>query len=223
MFEFERRGINMKLDKKSMQLYVVTDRGFLKGETLYEQVEKALKGGATFVQLREKDRDAESILAEARQLKVLCAKYHVPFIINDSVKIAMEADADGVHLGQEDMGVLEARKILGEDKIIGVTAKTIEQAVRAQEQGADYLGVGAVFASPTKTNAIRISKEQLREICEQVSIPVVAIGGITADNMMELKGSGIDGVAVVSAIFASDDIEKAARDLKEKVELWLQE
>ena len=223
MFEFERRGINMKLDKKSMQLYVVTDRGFLKGETLYEQVEKALKGGATFVQLREKDRDAESILAEARQLKVLCAKYHVPFIINDSVKIAMEADADGIHLGQEDMGVLEARKILGEDKIIGVTAKTIEQAVRAQEQGADYLGVGAVFASPTKTNAIRISKEQLREICKQVSIPVVAIGGITADNMMELKGSGIDGVAVVSAIFASDDIEKAARDLKEKVELWLQE
>ena len=223
MFEFERRGINMKLDKKSMQLYVVTDRGFLKGETLYEQVEKALKGGATFVQLREKDRDAESILAEARQLKVLCAKYHVHFIINDSVKIAMEADADGIHLGQEDMGVLEARKILGEDKIIGVTAKTIEQAVRAQEQGADYLGVGAVFASPTKTNAIRISKEQLREICKQVSIPVVAIGGITADNMMELKGSGIDGVAVVSAIFASDDIEKAARDLKEKVELWLQE
>lgn len=208
----------MKLDKKSMQLYVVTDRSFLKGETLYEQVEKALEGGATFVQLREKDRDTESILAEARQLKVLCAKYQVPFVINDSVEIAMKADADGVHLGQEDMGVLEARKILGEDKIIGVTAKTIEQAVRAQEQGADYLGVGAVFASPTKTNAIRISKEQLREICERVSIPVVAIGGITADNMMELKGSGIDGVAVVSAIFASDDIEKAARDLKEKTE-----
>lgn len=155
-------------------------------------------------------------MAEARQLKGLCEKYQVPFVINDSVEIAIEADADGVHLGQEDMGILEARKKLGNDKIIGATAKTIEQAVRAQEQGADYLGVGAVFASPTKTNAIRISKEQLREICEKVSIPVVAIGGITADNMMEIKGSGIDGVAVVSAVFASDDIEQAARDLKEK-------
>ncbi len=206
----------MKLDKKNMQLYVVTDRSWLKGETLYEQVEKALKGGASFVQLREKDRNKESILAEARQLKGLCEKYQVPFVINDSVEIAIEADADGVHLGQEDMGILEARKKLGNDKIIGATAKTIEQAVRAQEQGADYLGVGAVFASPTKTNAIRISKEQLREICEKVSIPVVAIGGITADNMMEIKGSGIDGVAVVSAVFASDDIEQAARDLKEK-------
>ena len=209
-------GKNMKLDKKSLQLYVITDRSWLKGETLYEQVEKALKGGASFVQLREKDREKGSILAEARQLKGLCEKYQVPFVINDSVEIALEADADGVHLGQEDMGILEAREILGRDKIIGATAKTIEQAVRAQEQGADYLGVGAVFASPTKTNAIRISKEQLREIRESVSIPVVAIGGITADNIMELKGSGIDGVAVVSAVFASDDIEQAAGDLKEK-------
>jgi len=209
---------NMRLGKKDMRLYVVTDRGWLKGETLYEQVEKALKGGATFIQLREKDMDVCSVLAEARQLKVLCEKYKVPFIINDSVEIAMEADADGVHLGQEDMGVLEARKKLGKDKIIGVTAKTIGQAARAQEQGADYLGVGAVFPSPTKTDAIRISQGQLREICESVSIPVVAIGGITADNMMELRGSGIDGVAVVSAVFASSDIERAARELREKAE-----
>lgn len=199
-----------------MQLYVITDRSLLKGETLYGQVEKALEGGASFVQLREKGGDKESILAEARQLKGLCERYQVPFVINDSVETAIEADADGVHLGQEDMGILEARKILGKDKIIGATAKTVEQAVRAQEQGADYLGVGAVFASPTKTDAIRITKEQLREICEKVTIPVVAIGGITAENMMELKGSGIDGIAVVSAVFASDDIRQAAGDLKEK-------
>ena len=150
----------MRIDRKSMRLYAVTDRGWLKGETLYEQVEKAIKGGVTFVQLREKELDKRAFLSEARQIKALCRKYHVPFVINDSVEIALATDADGVHVGQEDMEAKHVREKLGADKIMGVTAKTVEQAIRAQECGADYLGVGAVFPSPTKKNAIGITHEQ---------------------------------------------------------------
>lgn len=208
----------MKIDKKAMRLYAVTDRSWLNGETLYTQVEKAIKGGATFIQLREKKLDTRSFLLEARQIKALCEKYHVPFVINDSVEIALAIDADGVHVGQSDMEALEVRQRLGADKIIGVTAKTVEQAVLAQEHGADYLGVGAVFPSSTKTDAKEISHELLREICNAVTIPVVAIGGITSQNMIELKGAGVDGIAVVSAVFAQKDITAAAQELREKVE-----
>ena len=180
-------------------LYAVTDRAWLGNETLYEQVEKSLKGGVTFVQLREKKLDEESFLQEAIEIKELCKKYNVPFVINDNVDIAIKMDADGVHVGQSDMEAGDVRKKLGPDKIIGVSAQTVEQAILAEKHGADYLGVGAVF--PTA-------------ICEAVSIPVIAIGGITKDNVKELAGSGICGIAVISAIFASKDIETATKELK---------
>ena len=208
----------MRIDRKSMRLYAVTDRGWLKGETLYEQVEKAIKGGVTFVQLREKELDKRAFLSEARQIKALCRKYHVPFVINDSVEIALATDADGVHVGQEDMEAKHVREKLGADKIMGVTAKTVEQAIRAHECGADYLGVGAVFPSPTKKNAIGITHEQLREICAAITIPVVAIGGITSQNIMQLNNTGIEGVAVISGIFAQDDITAAAAELRNQAE-----
>jgi thiamine-phosphate pyrophosphorylase len=208
----------MRIDRKSMRLYAVTDRGWLKGETLYEQVEKAIKGGVTFVQLREKELDKRAFLSEARQIKALCRKYHVPFVINDSVEIALATDADGVHVGQEDMEAKHVREKLGADKIMGVTAKTVEQAIRAQECGADYLGVGAVFPSPTKKNAIGITHEQLREICAAITIPVVAIGGITSQNIMQLNNTRIEGVAVISGIFAQDDITAAAAELRNQAE-----
>ena len=181
---------------------------------MYEQVEKALRGGATFIQLREKSLDTESFIEEAGQIKILCEKYHVPFVINDNVEVALAVGADGVHVGQGDMAASDARKKLGAGKIIGVTARTVEQAAEAERQGADYLGTGAVFATSTKGDAKEISHGTLKEICRSVSIPVVAIGGITAGNVMELKGTGIEGVAVVSAVFASEDIESAARELR---------
>ena len=177
----------MNCSKKDLLLYAVTDRSWLNGRTLYDQVEEALKGGATFIQLREKTLDTDSFRKEAAEIKELCARYHVPFVINDNVEIAKEIDADGVHVGQEDMAAGNARAILGSDKIIGVSAHTVEEAVLAEKNGADYLGVGAV----------------------------IAIGGITHDNVMELAGSGICGIAVVSAIFAAEDITKATRELKE--------
>ena len=206
----------MNCDKKDLLLYAVTDRSWLNGETLYSQVEKALKGGATFMQLREKDLDEENFLKEAVEIKKLCRKYEVPFVINDNVDIALSMDADGVHVGQSDMEALDVRAKLGPDKIIGVSAQTVEQALLAEKHGADYLGVGAVFHTGTKLDADDVSFETLKEICQAVSIPVVAIGGITRDNLMKLKGSDIAGVAVVSAIFAQKDIEAATRDLLEK-------
>ena len=206
----------MNCDKKDLLLYAVTDRSWLNGETLYSQVEKALKGGATFMQLREKDLDEKSFLKEAVEIKELCRKYGVPFVINDNVDIALFMDADGVHVGQSDMEALDVRAKLGPDKIIGVSAQTVEQALLAEKHGADYLGVGAVFHTGTKLDADDVSFETLKAICQAVSIPVLAIGGITKDNLMELKGSGIAGVAVVSAIFAQKDIEAATRDLLEK-------
>ena len=209
----------MRLDKKDMVLYAVTDRHWLNGESLYSQVEKALKGGATFIQLREKNLGEEEFLAEAKEIARLCKSYHVPFVINDNVEIAKKVDADGVHVGQSDMEALDVRKTLGEDKIIGVTAKTVEQALKAQAHGADYLGVGAVFQTGTKTDAREVEHSVLKEICTKVDIPVVAIGGITQDNVKELSGSGINGVAVISAIFAQKDIETATAKLKSCVEL----
>lgn len=207
----------MNCDKKDLLLYAVTDRSWLGQETLYSQVEAALKGGVTMVQLREKSLDQEAFLREARELKELCLRYHVPFLINDNVEIAARIQADGVHVGQSDMETGDVRAALGPDKIIGVSAQTVEQALLAQERGADYLGVGAVFATGTKPDATEVSYETLKAICRAVDIPVVAIGGISRENVGLLAGSGICGAAVVSAVFAQPDIEGAARSLRETV------
>lgn len=203
----------MKFDKKSLLLYAVTDRSWLGEETLSGQVEKAVRGGASFVQLREKELDKESFLKEAEEIRELCRRYGVPFVINDDVEIALAADADGVHVGQDDMEAGDVRAALGPEKIIGVSVQTVGQAVLAQERGADYLGVGAVFPTGSKADACEVSHSTLREICRAVDIPVIAIGGITADNIRELSGSGICGIAVISAIFGKKDIEGAAKEL----------
>lgn len=206
----------MNCDKKDLLLYAVTDRHWLGEETLYEQVEKALKGGSTFIQLREKELDTAHFLEEAKEIQKLCREYKVPFVINDNVEIAAEIEADGVHVGQSDMEAGDVRARLGADKIIGVSARTVEQALLAEKHGADYLGVGAVFSTSTKTDATEVSHETLKAICEAVKIPVVAIGGITKENIKELAGCGADGIAVISAIFAQPDIEAAAKDLRER-------
>lgn len=207
----------MRLEKDRLLLYAVTDRSWTGQQSLYEQIEEALKGGVTMVQLREKQLSEDELVAEAIQIKELCHRYEVPLIINDNVDAALKSGADGVHVGIEDAPVSEIRKRAGDDFIIGATAKTTEQAKAAEAAGADYLGVGAVFPSPTKKNAIRITPQDLREICGSVAIPAVAIGGITGDNVSEIKGGGMAGVAVVSAIFAAQDIQKAAAELKRKV------
>lgn len=211
----------MNCDRKDLMLYAVTDRSWLGGETLRSQVERALKGGATFIQLREKELDEGDFLEEAKEIQKLCREYHVPFVINDNVEIAAAIGADGVHVGQSDMEAGDVRRRLGPDKIIGVSAQTAEQALRAQEHGADYLGVGAVFPTGSKADATEVSRETLEEICRAVDIPVIAIGGIGRENVMELKGSGICGIAVISAIFAQQDIEAAAAELKKRVEEML--
>ena len=205
----------MKFDKETMLLYAVTDRSWLNGKSLYEQVEEAIKGGVTFVQLREKKLDEENFLDEALDIQNLCRKYGIPFVVNDNVKIAKMINADGVHVGQSDMGAENVRGILGDDKIIGVSVQTVEQAVLAEKQGADYLGVGAVFPTGSKVDSEDVSFETLKAICESVNIPVVAIGGISAGNVLKLKGSGISGIAVISAIFAAEDIESATKRLKQ--------
>ena len=212
----------MKCDKKDLLLYGVTDRSWLGEDTLYGQVEKSLKGGATFIQLREKDLDEEHFLEEAKELKALCREYKVPFVINDNVDIALAVDADGVHVGQSDMEAGKVREKLGPDKIIGVSAQTVEQALLAEKSGADYLGVGAVFSTSSKDDADDVSHETLKAICEAVKIPVVAIGGISYDNVSLLKGTGICGVAVISAIYAKKDIEEATRALKKRTEEMVQ-
>lgn len=212
----------MKLKKDRLLLYAVTDRSWTGQQSLYEQIEEALKGGVTMVQLREKQLSEDELVAGAIQIKELCHRYEVPLIINDNVDAALKSGADGVHVGIEDAPVSEIRRRAGDDFIIGATAKTTEQAKAAEAAGADYLGVGAVFPSPTKKNAIRITPQDLREICGSVAIPAVAIGGITGDNVSEIKGGGMAGVAVVSAIFAAQDIQKAAAELKRKVKAMVE-
>ena len=208
----------MKLDKKDLLLYAITDRAWLNGETLLEQVEKSIKGGATFMQLREKNLDDETFLQEAIEIQELCRKYGIPFVVNDNVDIAVKMGADGIHVGQSDMEAGDVRAMIGEDAILGVSAQTVEQALLAEKRGADYLGVGAVFPTGSKDDADDVSHEELKAICEAVSIPVVAIGGISRNNVMELKGTGIDGIAVISAIFAQPDIEKATAELRKVTE-----
>ena len=213
----------MRFNEKMLLLYAVTDQAWVGKQPLLEQIEDALKGGATIVQLREKKLDEDSFVEEAIQVRDLCHKYNVPLIINDHVEVALKSGADGVHVGVEDAPVAEIRKRVSPDFIIGATCKTVEQAKNAEAAGADYMGVGAVFPSPTKTNAVRITNEQLREIVSSVSIPAVAIGGISYDNVCEIKGSSVSGVAVVSAIFGAEDIEKATSLLKERVRAVVEE
>ena len=213
----------MKCDKKDLLLYAVTDRSWVGDSTLYHQVEEALKGGATFVQLREKDLPRLDYIREAAQATALCHRYGVPLIVNDSLEVALKSGADGVHVGIEDQPVAEIRRQAGKGFLIGATAKTVEQARAAQAAGADCLGVGAVFPSPTKKNAIRITTGQLREICASVSIPCVAIGGISRENLPALAGGGMDGFALVSAIFSQPDIEAACRELRALAERTVKE
>lgn len=200
--------------RRGMTLYAVTDRSWLGERTLAQVVEQVLRGGATFLQLREKELDRAAFLAEARELKGLAAKYRVPFVINDDIDIALESDADGVHLGQTDLMGRDARALIGPDKILGITANTVELAVAAEKAGADYIGAGAVFGTTTKQNAKNLSLDTLRDICRAVTIPVVAIGGINGDNLPRLAGTGAAGAAVVSALFAQKDPEEAARRLR---------
>ena len=199
--------------KKSLLLYAVTDRHWLNGMTLEQQVELAIKGGATFVQLREKNADEDEFLELALKVQKVCRAYRVPFVINDNVELAKKIDADGVHVGQEDMNALDVRKLIGSKKILGVSASTVSEALLAEKQVADYLGVGAVFAKNSKDDAESVSHKALKEICDAVKIPVVAIGGISLNNVDELKGSGIAGISVISAIFGAADIEEASKKL----------
>lgn len=204
-----------------LELYAVTDRHWLGNQTLLEQVQEALDGGATCIQLREKQLDDKTFLQEAIEIQKLCKQYQVPFIVNDNVEIAKDMHADGIHVGQSDMEALDVRKELGKDVILGVSAQTVEQAKKAEAHGADYLGVGAVFPTGSKDDADDVSHETLQAICEAVSIPVIAIGGITQDNVKELAGSGIVGIAVISAIFAQQHITQATKDLKQATEQML--
>lgn len=213
----------MKFDRRQLMVYAVTDRAWIGKMSLCEQVEAALKGGATMVQMREKSLTNDTVqdyLEEARSLRALTERYKVPLIIDDNIKLALLCGADGVHVGQNDMDAAQARALLGSDKILGVTAKTVEQALKAQEQGADYLGSGAVFGTSTKADALPMTMERLGEICRSVSIPVVAIGGICLKNIGKLKGSGAAGAAVVSGIFGAEDIKGTVRQMREMVGEW---
>lgn len=211
----------MNCDKKDLLLYAVTDRHWLDGRRLVDVVRESLDGGVTMVQLREKTLDEANFFAEAKELQALCRERRVPFLVNDNVEIAREMDADGVHVGQSDMEAQDVRALLGPDKILGVSAHTVEQAVLAEKHGADYLGVGAMFPTGSKDDADDVSYETLKAICAAVSIPVVAIGGIAQSNVEQLAGSGICGVAVISAIYAAKDIQKASADLRLATEKML--
>lgn len=204
----------MKCDKKTMLLYAVTDRAWTGKQSLYEQVESALKGGATCVQLREKELNEEDFLNEAMEISALCKQYGVPFFVNDNVEIAIKCHADGIHVGQEDMEAAQVRQKVGDGMMIGVSVHSVEEALEAVKHGADCLGVGAMFSTSTKANANVLASETLRDICAAVDIPVVAIGGISKNNISQLAGTGVDGVALVSAIFAADDIENECRLLR---------
>ena len=212
----------MNCDKNNLMLYAVTDRAWTGERTLYEQIEEALCGGVTIVQLREKNMVEEDFYQEAMTVKKLCARYRVPLLFNDHVALACRVDADGVHVGQNDMAAGTVRAMIGPEKILGVSVQTVEQALQAEAAGADYLGVGAVFTTSTKQDACEVSIDTLKAICEAVNIPVVAIGGINKDNIMQLAGSGIAGVALVSAIFASKDIQRECRELRERVHTMLE-
>lgn len=207
-----------KLNKKSLLLYAITGGLNIDRQSLYTKTEEAIKGGATIVQLREKNLNYVDFLSEASEIQKLCDKYKIPFVINDNTDIAKEIECDGVHIGQDDMSVSEARQLLGNDKIIGVSVQNVKQAIKAEDEGADYLGVGAIFQTKSKDDAENVSTDTLKRICQSVTIPVVAIGGITKDNVALLKDKGICGVAVISEIFCATDVKNAAKELKSKVQ-----
>ena len=204
----------MKCDKQNMLLYAVTDRAWVGKQSLCEQVEAALRGGVTCVQLREKELDEAAFLAEAKEISALCRRYGVPFFVNDNVDIAIACGADGVHVGQEDMAAAQVRRRVGDGMMIGVSVHSVEEAVEAVKSGADCLGVGAMFSTSTKADASVLPREVLRDICNAVDVPVVAIGGIGKGNLMQLAGTGVDGVALVSAIFGAADIVAECRLLR---------
>ena len=204
----------MRFKKEHLLLYAITDQSFTGRQTLQEQIKEALEGGVTMLQLREKNMEETAFIEEAREIKKLCEPYRVPLIINDNVEVALKSGADGVHVGIDDAPVAQIRAMAANNFIIGATAKTVEQAKAAEAAGADYLGSGALFPSPTKQTAIRITKEELKAICASVSIPVVAIGGIARENIDELKGGGMSGSAVISALFGAQNIRQEARELK---------
>lgn len=208
----------MKFTPDDLLLYAVTDRSWLGDHDLVDQVEETILAGTTIVQLREKELSDKDFLVEAVKVQSVCQKHNIPFIINDNLEVAIACGADGIHVGQSDLAANQVRERLGKDKIIGVSAQTVEQAILAEQMGADYLGVGAVFSTSTKLDASDVSFDTLKQICKSVSIPVVAIGGINAHNLLQLSGSGVDGVAVVSAIFAQNDISKATRELRQLAE-----
>ncbi|MEE0894074.1 MAG: thiamine phosphate synthase [Treponema sp.] len=205
------------MNKDALSLYGITDRYWLNGRPLIHDVQLALEGGVTMIQLREKNLDEESFYREAIEIKELCKKFHVPFIINDNVELAKKVDADGIHVGQNDMAAQDVRAIIGPDKILGVSTQTVEEALLAQKMGADYLGVGAVFPTGSKDDCWVLSHDLCREICSAVTIPVVAIGGINLGNISKLSGLGFSGISLISAIFGQDDIKSAAMKLKEEV------
>lgn len=211
----------MTISPKQLRLYAITDRRWLNGETLEEQVELAIEGGATIVQLREKTLNDSDFLEQAKRLKNTCVKANVPLIINDNVEIALESDADGVHIGQSDRPAREVREKLGPNKLLGISCRTVEDAVIAETNGADYLGVGAMFPTATKTDTRPVTIETLKAICQAVNIPVVAIGGINLDNIQQLKKTGIAGIVAISAIFSQANIETAARDLKAEINKYI--
>jgi thiamine-phosphate pyrophosphorylase len=196
-----------------MLLYAVTDRTWLNGKSLESEVEKICKAGATFIQLREKDITDEEFIAEAKKIKAVTDKYKIQFVINDNIEVAKAVNADGVHIGQSDMEAKKARDILGKDKIIGISAGNLDEALSAEKNGADYIGVGAMFHTDTKQGATSVTFEEIKEITQRVHIPVVAIGGINKDNVIKLKGSGVDGIAVISAIFAENNVEEATKNM----------
>ena len=205
----------MRLNKNNLLLYAVTDRSWLGDRSLLQQVEECIYGGATFIQLREKNISEDEYTKIAREIKKITDSYKIPFVINDNINVALSADADGVHVGQNDTSPAKARSLIGERKILGVSVQTVNQAIEAEKSGADYLGVGAVFSTSTKPDADIVDFQNLKAICQSVNIPVIAIGGINAENMSQLKNSGICGVAVVSAIFAQKNIKEATKKLKE--------
>ena len=212
----------MNFDKHSLRLYAVTDRSWVGRQTLCQQVEAALQGGVTCVQLREKHLDRDAFLAEARQICALCRRYGVPFIVNDDLDVALACGADGIHVGQDDMPAAEVRRRAGRRLIVGVSAHTPEEARLAEAAGADYLGAGAVFGSATKTDASLLTPAGLQAVCAAVHIPVVAIGGVNAGNILQLQGSGAAGAAVVSGIFGAPDITAACRELRALADTMVQ-
>ncbi len=207
----------MNFHKDMLLLYAVTDQSYTGEKHLLEQIEEALRSGITLLQLREKNMEKEEFLKEAKAVRMLTKRYGIPLIINDDVDIALQCEADGIHVGQDDLTAYEVRKLIGPDRILGVTAKNTEQAKKAFQDGADYIGSGAVFPSPTKVDALPLTMEQLSAICACVPIPVTAIGGITLNNVTKLQGTGIAGISVVSGIFGEMDIPKAVRSLKDEV------